>query len=178
MRGRYTGHLKSETLKALYEKELEADDIKDLTDEIALARAFTAACLEKLGTVELADLEARQIATVQVFVKDVGNLVEQMARVEQRLEATLSAADLYAVTSQILEAVRRHVKDPAVLEALANEVEGLIVLRPGQRPEDGGDGSAESGAVPSGPDDVFEDTPEIQPVDRASEGDASGGEGP
>jgi len=139
----YNDHLKSKTLREMYEAECDNDDIKDLTNEIALARTFTAACLEKLGDTDLSDLSSRSIATVQILVKDVGTLVEQMARVEQRMQQSLTAADLYAVTNQILEAVRRHVKDPEILEKLASEIEGLVVLRPGERPEERSDGPEE-----------------------------------
>lgn len=127
--GKYSAILKSKKLRDLYEEQLEAGDVKDLRDEIALMRTFVHVALAKVKTLNIEDLAADQMAVISIFIRDVGNLVEQMSRVEQRLEIQITAVDMKAVMGQLQDIISKHVTEETALLAIAKDIEELAIAK-------------------------------------------------
>ena len=125
--GKYAQALKSGSLATAYKAHLADENYKDLRDELAVMRSFTQAALLALNGVDLKNLTSKQCVIVMTMVSEVRALVEAVARVDQRINVSLTVTDLHAVVGQIFELIQTHVTDPAVLRAISDGLEALHI---------------------------------------------------
>ena len=131
-KGRYSLHLKCESLRKSYERFLDDPNVKDLTDEIALNRAVLESVLASVANVPTEKLTANALSCISQLSAKVAEMVDRFASIEVRIAQKFTPTDLLLVIGQVFDIIKANVADPVALERIGVELEQISVPAPSE----------------------------------------------
>lgn len=97
---RYPYSFKSQRLREAYERLLDDPDARDLSEELAMARLLVLGMASRVKAIEPENLTASEVAAIAAMLDEVCRVADAMARIEAKLQVTISVTQLAMVTDQ------------------------------------------------------------------------------
>ncbi len=128
---KYAGVIKSAKLRDRYLELAKDTNLTDMKDDLALLKAMMMTLAERFLTDEgEAEIGVDKMQAISSLVRDIRNLVKVMTDTEVKRKYLVSLDDIESVTQSMLDALKKHIKDPEVVRLIIADVTAAAVPAP------------------------------------------------